>query len=111
MIIIVRAVGSLLFNDITIKKNKTNCYIKDPKFFRMIVIRTFIYTFGGLVGRCGFAYVTISDGSALEFLLPIWAIIMSCTIFKEKISNKQIFFTLLSFCGMILIVRPGFLFH
>jgi drug/metabolite transporter (DMT)-like permease len=69
----------------------------------------------GLTGVCGtmlviyaFTHIPLAEVYSLSFLAPVFVVILSVLILKESVSWQRWMFLLLSFAGVLLVVRPGF---
>ncbi|CDF91433.1 ZYBA0S11-02740g1_1 [Zygosaccharomyces bailii CLIB 213] len=71
----------------------------------------------GIVGFCGvfgmyfsLMYLTVSDAVLITFLTPTVTVIAVSIVLKERFTKAEAFGTLASFLGVVLIVRPKFIF-
>ncbi|AQZ13659.1 hypothetical protein BZL39_F02890 [Zygosaccharomyces parabailii] len=71
----------------------------------------------GVMGFCGvfgmyfsLMYLTLSDAVLITFLIPTVTVIAASIILKEHFTKAEAFGTLASFLGVVLIVRPKFIF-
>jgi drug/metabolite transporter (DMT)-like permease len=57
-----------------------------------------------------YAFTTIqfAEAYSIIFLMPFFITVMSVTVLGEKVGGRRWFFLLLSFAGVMLVVRPGF---
>jgi len=68
-----------------------------------------------LSGVCGtmlviyaFTSIPLAEVYSLAFLTPVFVVILSVLVLKEKVSLPRWIFLLTSFLGVLLVVRPGF---
>lgn len=71
----------------------------------------------GAVGFCGvfgmyfsLMYLTVSDAVLITFLTPAVTVILAAVVLRERFTKVEAFGTLVSLMGVVLIVRPSFLF-
>ncbi len=66
----------------------------------------------GFLGMCTGYYslmlINVADSVALQFTLPVFTMFCAVWILGEKIYTHRIIATLIGFCGVLIIVRPGF---
>jgi len=55
----------------------------------------------------GIVYLSLAEVTAIEFTSPIWIIILATIFLKEKVTSKKIISILLSFIGVLIILKPG----
>ncbi|AQZ14339.1 hypothetical protein BZL39_G03540 [Zygosaccharomyces parabailii] len=71
----------------------------------------------GAVGFCGvfgmyfsLMYLTVSDAVLITFLTPAVTVVLAAVVLRERFTKVEAFGTLVSLMGVVLIVRPSFLF-
>jgi len=85
--------------------------ILGPKGLRLLLVLRGITGFFGLSGvYFSLQYLSLSDAMVLSFLTPLLTGFMGAIFLKEPISPKELYASLCSFLGVILIARPQFLF-
>ncbi len=52
-------------------------------------------------------FIPLSDASAISFSNPLFALILSCVILKERLKPWRIASALIGFVGALILVRPG----
>ncbi len=105
-IVMMRNFFGLILTMPSIIKDKTNIF--KTTNLKLHIIRS---ANGTISMFCWFKAVSIlplSEAVALSFLTPIATIIASALFFKEKISRKIFLVCILSFSGVLIILRPGF---
>lgn len=64
-----------------------------------------------LVGQFGWVigvmYLTLAEVTAIEFTVPIWILLISFLLLKEKLNAKKITAITLGFIGVLVVIRPG----
>lgn len=55
----------------------------------------------------GLSYLPLADTSALNFIWPVLITVFSVLILKEQVGMRRWAATIVGFCGMLLIIRPG----
>lgn len=79
-----------------------------PPGLRLIVLRSFLLYGGSFVWFIGLGMMTISDAVALQFTLPLFAVIGAGLILRESVGPRRAVATLAGFAGALIIIRPGF---
>lgn len=71
----------------------------------------------GMVGFCGvfgmyfsLMYLTVSDAVLITFLAPAVTVVLAAVVLRERFTKVEALGTLVSLLGVVLIVRPTFLF-
>ncbi len=54
------------------------------------------------------ATISLAEVTALEFMTPIWTVIMAALFLGERLNRYRILAVTLGFVGTVIIVRPGF---
>jgi len=74
--------------------------------------RHFMRAFFGFMGMCTGYYsltlINVADSVALQFTLPIFTMFCAIWLLDEKLHSHRVIATLIGFCGVLVIVRPGF---
>jgi drug/metabolite transporter (DMT)-like permease len=55
----------------------------------------------------GLSYLPLADASAINFVWPLLITVFSVLILKEQVGVRRWAATIVGFCGMLLIIRPG----
>lgn len=55
----------------------------------------------------GLSYLPLADASAINFVWPLLITVFSVIILKEQVGVRRWAATIVGFCGMLLIIRPG----
>lgn len=79
-----------------------------PPVMRMIVLRSFLLYAGSFVWFIGIGMMAISDAVALQFTLPLFAVIGAGLFLRESVGPRRAVATLAGFAGALIIIRPGF---
>lgn len=102
-------VGALIYMLIK-RRNIPNAPFGPPELRCWLLLR-------GIVGFCGvfgmyfsLMYLTVSDAVLITFLTPTVTVIAASIILKERFTKAEALGTLTSFLGVVLIVRPKFIF-
>ena len=96
--------GLIIIFPYLIKKKFIPYKTKNFKFYfirGLFNLPMMILGFGALV------YVPFEQFKALHFLSPIIVVLLSFTIFREKVYMYRILALVIGFIGMLIIVRPG----
>ena len=102
-----RSVVELFLSFLTLIQFKGSLYTKDAATNQLLLIRGAI---GGLALTMYFHalhYLPISICTVLFMLTPLWIGIVTC-VKDRQFDSWNFFFMMISFCGMILIIKPGF---
>lgn len=66
----------------------------------------------GLIGNLSiifaFTHIPLAEAYSIAFLAPIFVVALSKTILREEVTWQRWLFLAASFCGVLLVVRPGF---
>lgn len=90
--------------------NKAEPYAPTVKLHNMVFFRC---VFGTLAHFCYYLAISImqlSDAVAIFLTTPIWTTLMASVILKEKMKSAIFISIIVSFFGILLIVKPPFLF-
>lgn len=55
----------------------------------------------------GLSHLPLADASAINFVWPLLITVFSVIILKEQVGIRRWIATIVGFCGMLLIIRPG----
>ncbi|MGL5448616.1 MAG: DMT family transporter [Rhabdaerophilum sp.] len=55
----------------------------------------------------GLSYLPLADNSAINFVWPLLITVFSVILLKEQVGVRRWAATIVGFCGMLLIIRPG----
>lgn len=55
----------------------------------------------------GLSYLPLADASAINFVWPLLITVFSVILLKEQVGIRRWGATIVGFCGMLLIIRPG----
>jgi len=72
--------------------------------FSLGFIGVFLYN---VLNTYSYMFATGTEAAAINYLWPIWTIVFSMAILKEKITARKVFAVVLSFLGMLLVVTRG----
>lgn len=106
---IITYVGTLVYMQIN-KRNIEHVPFGDPKVRPWLVMRGAMGFFGVFGMYFSLQYLTISDAVLITFLAPSVTIILAWLILREHLCKAEVVGSLLSLTGVVLIVRPSFLF-
>lgn len=62
----------------------------------------------GLLATYAFVSIPLAEVYSIVFLIPMFTAILSVIVLKEKVTVTRIVVMLLSFAGVLIVVRPGF---
>ncbi len=66
-------------------------------------------SFGGMCcGYYSFSLINVAESAALQFTLPIFTMFCAVWLLGEKLRSHRVIATVIGFCGVLVIVRPGF---
>lgn len=82
-------------------------------FWRMkhpfsVQVRSVSGVIGGYLAVTAFTTLPLAEAYALIFLIPLFVTVLSIPILKEKIGWRRWAATGAGFCGVLLVVQPGF---
>jgi len=72
--------------------------------FGMGFIGVFLYN---VLNTYSYMFATGTEALAINYLWPIWTVVFSMIILKEKITTRKVLAVALSFTGMLLVVTRG----
>lgn len=79
------------------------------------VPRKGLYTLRAVFGCCstllwfyGVPYLPLSDAIAINFTAPLWATVFAALILHEIVRLRRWSAVILGFCGVLIVLRPGF---
>lgn len=87
---------------------KNISYPKNKNTWVVIFLRSFFGTLGLLFNFYAIDNLNLADASILQRLTPFVVIIISYFLFKDKITRYQFLIILLSFIGVLFVVKPSF---
>ena len=82
----------------------------DPEVRKWLVLRGCAGFFGVFGSYFSLMYLSISDSVLITFLSPSLTIILAWIVLREKVHRYEVVGCILSLLGVVLIVRPPFLF-
>jgi drug/metabolite transporter (DMT)-like permease len=91
-------------------KPKTEQWRDTFKFRRPVLMHAIGVTrmIAALCATFAFVTIPLAEVYCIVFLIPIFTALLSIIILKEKVSAARALLMLLSFAGVLLVVRPGF---
>lgn len=102
-------VGTLIYMYMN-RKTIDNVPFGAPSMRKWLVLRGFTGFFGVFGMYFSLMYLTISDAVLITFLTPTVTVIMAWIVLRERFTKMEAIGSIVSLCGVILIVRPSFLF-
>ncbi|EAR97533.2 integral membrane protein DUF6 containing protein (macronuclear) [Tetrahymena thermophila SB210] len=94
------------------------CYIQNIPIFpknytelKLMALRGILGAIVMLLAFTSYKLLTLSDAVVVTNTTPLFTCFLSVPYLGEKLTKKQIFYSLLSFIGIVLVVRPAFLFN
>ncbi len=106
-------VKSLTYLGISIfglRANGLSIYIVNSQDAFFILSRAFLGIGDNVLLCIGVIYLSVSTATALYYMFPIITIIFSWTLLKEPVKALEVFAAVFSFSGVILMIKPKFLF-
>ncbi|SMN22055.1 similar to Saccharomyces cerevisiae YMR253C Putative protein of unknown function [Maudiozyma saulgeensis] len=82
----------------------------DPAVRKYLVLRGSCGFFGVFGMYFALMYLSISDAVLITFLSPTLTILLAWVVLREKINRWEVLGSIVSFIGVVLIIRPPFLF-
>ncbi|KAL4446446.1 hypothetical protein ABPG74_001187 [Tetrahymena malaccensis] len=93
------------------------CYIQNIPIFpknytelKLMALRGILGAIVMLLAFTSYKLLTLSDAVVVTNTTPLFTCFLSVPYLGEQLTKKQIFYSLLSFIGIVLVVRPAFLF-
>ncbi|HCW3713396.1 TPA: DMT family transporter, partial [Acinetobacter baumannii] len=80
---------------------------KLSRFKRIHFLRALLMSLIGLSFITGLKYIPLSEATAINFLAPIFVLIFSFFILKEKVIQDDLIKIMIGFFGILIIARPG----
>ncbi|MDH2626090.1 DMT family transporter [Acinetobacter baumannii] len=80
---------------------------KLSRFKRIHFLRALLMSLIGLSFITGLKYIPLSEATAINFLAPIFVLIFSFFILKEKVNQDDLIKIVIGFFGILIIARPG----
>jgi drug/metabolite transporter (DMT)-like permease len=74
----------------------------------LLNVRGISGTFGSACVIYAFTHIPLAEVYSLAFLAPIFVVVLSSVLLNEAVPRRRWPLLLLSFCGVLLVVRPGF---
>jgi len=74
----------------------------------LVNLRSLAGVIGNLCIIFAFTHIPLAEAYSIAFLAPIFVVALSRTILKEEVTWQRWLFLGASFCGVLLVVRPGF---
>lgn len=81
--------------------------IKKSRYKKVHLLRAILMSLIGLSFITGLKYLPLSEATAINFLAPIFVLLLSYFLLKEKITSAEVFKVVIGFIGILLIARPG----
>jgi len=104
-IILARSIITFLLTAYLIRRENLSFWGNNKK---LLMVRGFF----GFLGLSSFYYtlthIPIADSTMLQYTNPLFTALLAGFILKERSSKKQWIYFLIAFCGVLLIIRPGF---
>ncbi len=74
----------------------------------LVNLRSISGVIGNLCVIYAFTHIPLAETYSIAFLAPIFIVFLSSLILKEEVTWQRWLFLGASFCGVLLVVRPGF---
>lgn len=101
--------GALIFMYFN-RKTVKHAPFGDPSVRKYLIMRGTCGFFGVFGMYFALMYLSISDAVLITFLSPTLAIILAWVVLRERINRWEVLGSVTSFVGVVLIIRPPFLF-
>ena len=101
--------GTLIYMQLN-KATVKHAPFGDPKVRKYLVMRGSCGFFGVFGMYFALMYLSISDAVLITFLSPTLTILLAWVVLREKINRWEVLGSIVSFVGVVLIIRPPFLF-
>lgn len=72
------------------------------------LVRHSVHFFAQYAWFVAIALIPLAQVFALEFTVPIWAVLFAALLVNEQITRQRLWAVMLGFAGTLVIVRPGF---
>jgi len=105
-----RGIFGILVTYTLIKKRGVSFFSNSKSVNFLLVLRGLNSIFVVSYLFYGFQRVPVSEGIVLEQTIPMFTGVLAYFFLSEKYGFVQFLFTILNFIGVILIIKPGFLF-
>lgn len=92
------------------RKTIENVPFGPPEVRPWLIARGLTGFFGVFGLYSSLVYLSLSDAILITFLIPTVTVILAWVILRERLTIVEAVGSVFSFCGVILIVRPSFLF-
>eukprot|EP01022_Parablepharisma_sp_SALTPOND_P015253 TRINITY_DN213_c0_g1_i2.p1 TRINITY_DN213_c0_g1~~TRINITY_DN213_c0_g1_i2.p1 ORF type:complete len:424 (+),score=17.74 TRINITY_DN213_c0_g1_i2:170-1273(+) len=106
----VKSLTYLVVSMIGLYASGISFYIRSKEEFVFILSRTFFGIGDNLLLSIGIIYLNVSTATALFYIFPIITVVLSWIILKEPIKILEILATIFSFSGVVMNIKPSFLF-
>ncbi|CAI4048810.1 uncharacterized protein SKDI_13G3830 [Saccharomyces kudriavzevii IFO 1802] len=106
---VITYIGTLIYMYIN-KSTIPNVPFGKPEVRKWLILRGCTGFFGVFGMYYSLMYLTISDAVLITFLSPSLTIFLSWVILRERFTKVEALGSLISLMGVVLIVRPSFLF-
>ncbi len=106
-IVAARALVSLLISFVALKRKRIPLLGNNKP---LLLARGLIGFFALLGVFYGITHLPLAEATVIQYLHPMFTALLAALLLKERPSSAILICILLSFCGLLLIVRPGFLF-
>jgi drug/metabolite transporter (DMT)-like permease len=74
----------------------------------LVHLRSLTGAAGNLCIIYAFVTIPLAEAYSIAFLAPIFVVALSATLLRETVGWQRWLFLMASFCGVLLVVRPGF---
>ncbi|QLQ81838.1 hypothetical protein HG537_0G00920 [Torulaspora globosa] len=81
-----------------------------PEMRKWLVLRGVMGFFGVFGLYFSLMYLSLSDAILITFLTPTVTVLLAWIVLRERLTTIEAIGSLISFCGVVLIVRPSFIF-
>ena len=106
----VKSLTYLAISIVGLRANGLSIYIVNSSDAFFIISRALLGIGDNVLLTIGVIYLNVSTATALYYMFPIITIVMSWTLLKEPVKALEVMAAICSFGGVIMIVKPKFLF-
>lgn len=110
-LIFVRQAITIIGSVITLFYLKEPYPLLGPPGLRRLLLARGVFGFGALTATYeSFQGLSVSDTTAIQFLVPSVLVVMGCFFLKETASRRELLAGFFCLCGVLLVSRPPFIF-
>jgi drug/metabolite transporter (DMT)-like permease len=81
---------------------------RETRNLRLFILRALFSFAAMLLWYYGIPLIPLADAIAINFTSPLWATVFAAVILGEAVRARRWAATMVGFCGVLIVVRPGF---